>query len=138
AAAAPWPLRRCSELPPCRSSSPASTIRLAPAWSRAWHTRAATPRLMVGEYGFGAKWLELLKEIAPGVKRAAVMREAGTAPGGGQFAGIQSVAPSLGVELSPVGVGDVGEMERAVTAFARSPNGGTRSETGTIFTPSSL
>src|SRR5262245_35647994 len=102
------------------------------------HPGGNTTGFMVGEYGFGAKWLELLKEIAPGVKRAAVMREAGTAPGGGQFAGIQSVAPSLGVELSPVGVGDVGEMERAVTAFARSPNGGTRSETGTIFTPSSL
>jgi ABC-type uncharacterized transport system substrate-binding protein len=83
-----------------------------------------TTGFMGQEYGFGAKWLELLKEIAPGVKRAAVMREAGTAPGGGQFAGIQAVAPSLGVELSPVGVGDVGEMERAITAFARSPNGG--------------
>ena len=88
------------------------------------HPGGNTTGFMAGEYGFGAKWLELLKEIAPGVKRAAVMREAGTAPGGGQFAGIQSVAPSLGVELSPVGVGDVGEMERAVTAFARSPNGG--------------
>src|SRR5262249_30195882 len=86
--------------------------------------RRNTTGFMVGEYGFGAKWVELLKEIAPGVKRAAVMREAGTAPGSGQFAGIQSVAPSLGVELSPVGVGDVGDMERAVTAFARSPNGG--------------
>jgi putative tryptophan/tyrosine transport system substrate-binding protein len=62
--------------------------------------------------------------VAIATLQAAVMREAGTAPGGGQFAGIQSVAPSLGVELSPVGVGDVGEMERAVTAFARSPNAG--------------
>jgi putative ABC transport system substrate-binding protein len=76
------------------------------------------------EYGFGAKWLELLKEMVPSLKRAAVIREAGTAAGGGQFAAIQSAAPRLGVELSPVGVGEAGEIERGVTAFARSPNGG--------------
>jgi putative ABC transport system substrate-binding protein len=76
------------------------------------------------EYGFGAKWLELLKELVPGLKRAAVIREAGTAAGGGQFAAIQAAAPALSVELSPVGVGDAGEIERGVTAFARSHNGG--------------
>jgi ABC-type uncharacterized transport system substrate-binding protein len=66
----------------------------------------------------------LLKEMVPGLKRAAVIREAGTAAGGGQFAAIQAAAPALGVELSPVGIGDAGEIERAVTAFARSSNGG--------------
>jgi len=76
------------------------------------------------EYGFGAKWLELLKEMVPGLKRVAVVREAGTAAGGGQFAAIQAAAPALGVELSPVGVGDAGEIERGVTAFARSHDGG--------------
>src|SRR5262249_60599537 len=76
------------------------------------------------EYNLSAKWLELLKEIAPSVKRVAVIREAGTAAGTGQFAGIQAGAPGLGLELSPVGVRDEGEMERAVAAFSRSPNGG--------------
>ena len=76
------------------------------------------------EFGFAAKWLELLKEIAPSVKRAGVIREAGTASGAGQFAAIQTGAPALGVELSPIGVGDAPEIERAVTAFAGSPNGG--------------
>jgi putative ABC transport system substrate-binding protein len=76
------------------------------------------------EHGFGAKWLELLKEIAPSVKRAAVIRNADESAGIAQFAGIQGVAPTLGIELSPIGVRDVGEIERAVTAFARMPNGG--------------
>src|SRR6266851_923612 len=76
------------------------------------------------EYGMSAKWLELLKEIAPRVTRAAVLRDPAIASGIGQFAGIQAVAPSLGVELSPVDVRDAGEIERAVTAFARSGNGG--------------
>jgi putative ABC transport system substrate-binding protein len=76
------------------------------------------------EYNTTAKWLELLKEIAPGVKRVAVIREAGTAAGTGQFAGVQAAAPGLGVELTPIGVRDVGEMERAVAAFSRSPTGG--------------
>jgi putative tryptophan/tyrosine transport system substrate-binding protein len=76
------------------------------------------------EYGMGAKWLELLKEIAPSVMRAAVLRDPAIPQGIGQFAVIQSVAPSFGVQLSPVSVRDAGEIERAVTAFARSPNGG--------------
>ena len=70
------------------------------------------------------KWLELLKEIAPRVTRAAVLRDAAVASGIGQFGAIQSVAPSFGVELSPVNVRDAAEIERAVAAFARSPNGG--------------
>ena len=72
------------------------------------------------EYGMSAKWLELLKEIVPGVTRAAVLRDPAMAAGIGQFAAIQAVAPSLGVELSPVDVRDAGEIERAVAAFARA------------------
>ena len=75
------------------------------------------------EYGMGAKWLELLKEIAPRVTRTAVLRDATIPQGIGQFAVIQSVAPSFGVELRPVDVRDAPEIERAVTAFARSSNG---------------
>ena len=76
------------------------------------------------EYGMSGKWLELLKEIAPRVTRAAVLRDPAIASGIGQFAAVQAVAPSLGVELSPVDVRDAPEIERAVTAFARSGNGG--------------
>ena len=76
------------------------------------------------EYGIGAKWLELLKEIAPDVKRVAVLRDPAIAAGTGQFGAIQSVAPSLGVELTPVNLRDPGEIERAVSAFARTSNGG--------------
>ena len=76
------------------------------------------------EYGMGGKWLELLKQVAPGVTRAAVLRDPDTPGGTGQFGAIQSVAPSLGVEVSPINVRDAPEIERAVTAFARAPNGG--------------
>jgi ABC-type uncharacterized transport system substrate-binding protein len=77
------------------------------------------------EYSLSAKWLELLKQIAPGVTRAAVLRDAALTSGTGQFAVIQSVASSVGVEVSPVNVHDPGEIERAVATFARSsPNGG--------------
>jgi putative tryptophan/tyrosine transport system substrate-binding protein len=76
------------------------------------------------EYDLSAKWLELLKEIVPGVTRAAVLRDPTAITGIGQFAVIQSVARSLGVEVSPLNLRDAGETERAVTAFARSSNGG--------------
>jgi putative ABC transport system substrate-binding protein len=76
------------------------------------------------EYSMSGKWLELLKEIAPGLTRAAVLRDPGIASGIGQFGAVQIVAPSMGVELSPVDVRDAGEIERAVTAFARGSNGG--------------
>jgi putative tryptophan/tyrosine transport system substrate-binding protein len=76
------------------------------------------------EYGLSGKWLELLKEIAPGVTRAAVIRDPAITAGIGQFAAIQSVASSVGVEVSPVNVRDAGEIDRAITAFARSSNGG--------------
>ena len=76
------------------------------------------------EYGVSAKWLELLKQIAPGVTRVAVLRDLAISAGIGQWGAIQAVAPSLGFELSPISVRDTPEIERAVSAFARSPNGG--------------
>ena len=76
------------------------------------------------EYSMAAKWLELLKEIAPNVTRVAVLRDPAIAAGTGQFGAIQSVAPSLGMELTAVNVRDPGEVERAISAFASSPNGG--------------
>jgi putative ABC transport system substrate-binding protein len=79
---------------------------------------------MMFEYSLSGKWVELLKEIAPGVTRAAVLRDAAIAAGAGQFAVIQAVAPAVGVEVSAVNVLDAAEIERAVAAFARSPNGG--------------
>jgi putative ABC transport system substrate-binding protein len=75
------------------------------------------------EYGMGGKWLELLKEIAPRVTRAAVLRDAPTS-GMGYLGAIQSVAPSFGVELSPLNMRDAPEIERGVSAFSRSSNGG--------------
>jgi putative tryptophan/tyrosine transport system substrate-binding protein len=80
---------------------------------------------MLFEYSLSAKWVELLKQIAPGVTRAAVLRDAAITSGIGQFSVIQSVAPSVGVEVSPINLrADAGEIERAVTAFARAANGG--------------
>jgi putative ABC transport system substrate-binding protein len=76
------------------------------------------------EYSLSAKWLELLKQMVPAVTRAAVLRDAALTSGTGQFAVIQSVASSVGVEVSPVNVRDAGEIERAVAAFARFPNAG--------------
>jgi len=76
------------------------------------------------EYGMSGKWVELLKEIAPHVTRVAVLRDPAIAQGIGQWAAIQTAAPSIGIEVSPVNVRDPGEIEQAVTAFARTPNGG--------------
>ena len=87
---------------------------------------------LVWEYSIAAKWLELLKEIAPGVTRAAVLRETVVASGPALFGVIQAAAPSLGVELRPVDVGDAGEIERAITAFAQGANGGLI-VTGSVF-----
>jgi putative tryptophan/tyrosine transport system substrate-binding protein len=70
------------------------------------------------------KWLELLKEIASGVKRVAVLRDPAVSAGLGQFGAVQTAAPSFGVELSPINVRDAAEIERAVTAFARPGSGG--------------
>jgi ABC-type uncharacterized transport system substrate-binding protein len=76
------------------------------------------------EYGLSGKWLELLKEIAPGLTRAMVLWDPAIPAGIGQFAIIQAAATSAGVDLKPVNLSDPGEIERAITAFARSPNGG--------------
>jgi len=76
------------------------------------------------DYTLSGKWLELLKEIAPGVRRTAVLRDPALTSGIGQFAVIQSVAPALGVEVTAINLHDPGDIERAVTAFAGSPNGG--------------
>jgi putative ABC transport system substrate-binding protein len=79
---------------------------------------------IIWEYSMGGKWLELLKEISPEATRVAVLRDASTAVGPGQFGAIQAVAPSLGVELRPVDVRDPGEIERSITIFAQGSNGG--------------
>jgi putative tryptophan/tyrosine transport system substrate-binding protein len=76
------------------------------------------------EYSIGGKWLELLKEIAPGTRRAAVVRDPALPQGTGLFGAIQSAASSFGVELTPVNVRDASGIERAIEAFARSPHGG--------------
>jgi putative tryptophan/tyrosine transport system substrate-binding protein len=76
------------------------------------------------EYSLSGKWLELLKQIAPGVTRAAVFRDPTNPSGIGQFAVIQAMAPPLGIEVIPVNVRDSAEIERVIAAFARSPNGG--------------
>ena len=76
------------------------------------------------EYGMSGKWLELLKEIAPRVTRAAILRDPTLAAGTGQLGAIQSVAPSLGVETRPIDTRDAGEIESSITDFARTPNAG--------------
>ena len=79
---------------------------------------------MLYEFSLSGKWLELLKEISPGVTQVAVLRDATQGSGTSQFGVIQAVAPSLSVGVTPVNLHDAGEIERAVAAFARSPNGG--------------
>jgi putative tryptophan/tyrosine transport system substrate-binding protein len=93
--------------------------------SIAWRGRGVTPPvLFCSNTASAGKWLELLKEIAPGVTRAAVIRDPAITAGIGQWGAIQSAAPSLGLAVHPVNVRDAGEIERAVAAFARTPNGG--------------
>jgi putative ABC transport system substrate-binding protein len=76
------------------------------------------------EYGFGAKWLELLKEVSPSVKRIAVIRDPMLAVGPAQYGAMQAVAPSFGVELKPVNMRDTAEIEHAIATIAGSGNGG--------------
>ena len=78
---------------------------------------------MIYEYSIGAKWLELLKEVAPSVTRAAVLRDTATSAGTGQWGAIQTAAPSFGVEAVPVNLRDAGEIEHDIAIFARSSNG---------------
>src|SRR5262245_2830472 len=93
-----------------------------------------TTGFLLFEYSFSGKWLELLKQIAPSTTRAAILRDTANPAGNAQFAAIQAVAPSLGVELSPFNMRNASEIERAVEAVARSANGGlvvTASPSGT-------
>ena len=117
-----WPLLQATRT--VRSCSRRLSIRSAPASSKAWRGRVATsPDLPSSNISLSGKWLELLKEIAPGVDAGG--RPSGSAAitsGTGQFAVIQAVAPSVGVEVTPVNVRDAGEIERAIAAFARAPN----------------
>jgi putative ABC transport system substrate-binding protein len=83
-----------------------------------------TTGFLLFEYSLSGKWLELLKQIAPNVTRAAVFRDTGNPSGNAQFGAIQSVAPSFGVEVSPINMRDASEIERAAAAFARSAKGG--------------
>jgi len=76
------------------------------------------------DYNLSGKWLDLLKQIAPTIRRVAVLRDAATPSGTGQFAAIQAVAPSLNLDVVPVNMRDAAELERSIEAFARSPNGG--------------
>jgi ABC-type uncharacterized transport system substrate-binding protein len=89
---------------------------------------------MTTEYSISGKWLELLKQIAPGVTRAAVLRDATQGSGNSQFAVIQAVAPALRVNVNPINLRDAGEFESAVAAFARSPNGGLVMTSGAAMT----
>ena len=89
-----------------------------------------TTGFMLFEYGLSGKWLELLKQIMPGVRRAAVLRDAANPAGIAQFGAIRASATALGVDVSPINVRDASEIERAITAFAKSTNG------GLIVTPS--
>ena len=79
---------------------------------------------LVYEYGIGSKWLELLRDVAPRVKRAAVIRDTAIAAGTGLLGAIQTAATQLGVELNAIGVRDAGEIERGITGFARGSDGG--------------
>ena len=94
-----------------------------------------TTGFLLFEYSLSGKWLELLKQIAPGTTRAAILRDTANPAGNAQFGVIQAVAPTLGVEVSPFNMRNASEIERAVTAFARSANGGlvvTGSPAGTV------
>ena len=106
----------CSLLPAIRSPPASSTSLARPGGN--------ITGFMNYEFGMGGKWLELLKEIAPNVTRAAVFREPTSPAGIGQFSAVQAVAPSIRVEVSPLNVRDAGEIERAVAAFASVPNAG--------------
>src|SRR5262249_3818439 len=116
-----WPLalpawRRCCTQPArCRSYSCLFPIRSVLVLSTVWRGRAAMrPGFVQFDYAISGKWLELLKEITPGMTRVAVLRDPGTTAGQGQIGAIQAMAPSFGVEVTPVNVRDSGEIEHAI------------------------
>jgi putative ABC transport system substrate-binding protein len=88
------------------------------------HPGGNTTGFTLFEFGLAGKWVELLKEVVPAVKRAAILRDSAIGSGTGQLAAIQAVAPSFKIELTPIGVRDADEIARSVTAFASVPNGG--------------
>jgi putative ABC transport system substrate-binding protein len=120
----PW--GRCCRRPaPCRSCFRLSAIQSALGFVDSLARPGGNVTgFMNFEYSISGKWRELLKEIAPGLTRVAVLRDAAIPIGPAQFGFIQAVAPSLKVEVNPVNVRDAGEIERDVAAFARSANGG--------------
>jgi putative ABC transport system substrate-binding protein len=102
-----------------------SPTRSAPGLSRACHGRAGNVTGFAQfEYSLSGKWLEVLKQLVPSVRRAAILRDPAQIAGIGQFAVMQAVAPSLGIEAIPINVRDAPEIERTVASFARAPNGG--------------
>ena len=110
----PAPCRSCSSMPSTRSAASLPV----------WRGREATAPVSPFEYGVSGKWLELLKQIAPQVTRAAVLRDPTILAVIGQLGAIQAVAPARGVEVHPVDLRDAGDVERAVTASVRASNGG--------------
>src|SRR5262249_53499975 len=114
------PLAFCASVSPKRVSP-----RIAPLTSPSARSSALkSGEEIMGGNGMSGKWPELLRQIAPHTTRAAVLCDPSVASGGAQFGAIQAVGPLLGVGVSPIDVRDAGEIERAVTEFARSPNGG--------------
>jgi putative ABC transport system substrate-binding protein len=90
----------------------------------------STTGFMIFEYSLSGKWVELLKQVAPNVRRAAVIRDAANPAGTAQFGAIRATASSLGVDVSPIDIRDAGDIEHAIANLARSPN------TGLVVTPS--
>src|SRR5262245_11230343 len=76
------------------------------------------------DYGIGGKWLELLREVAPGVRRVGVLRDSATTAGVGQWSAIQTAAPGFRMDVSPINLRNAAELERSMAAFARAPNSG--------------
>ena len=118
--------RLCYRRPaPCRSCFAVANDPVAAGYvDRLARPGGNATGFMVFDYSLSGKWLELLKEIAPGVTRVVVLRDATQGSGASQFAVIQALAPSLRVEVNPANLRDAGEIEDAVAQFARVPNGG--------------
>src|SRR5262245_22068553 len=128
-------LQHISRIPPIVFASVADPVGAGIVDSLA-HPGGNATGFMLYEYNLAAKYLELLKEIAPSVTRVAIIRNAANPAGPATFGALQNAAQSLGVEASPINVRDPREIERSVAAFARSPNGGlivTQNASGTVY-----